>query len=101
MNMHKTNTKWLVHSLSTFGARTSHGLLRIHKTQNGSDLGEATTIPLRVFFASLHMGHIQMAFVSGLPSGSPEIPTTGILATLGTHNFMCKPSIAMRSEEKL
>jgi len=40
-------------------------------------------------------------FVLGLPSGSPEIPTTGTPKTLGAHNFACKPSIYMRSEAKL
>ncbi len=40
-------------------------------------------------------------FVPGLPSGSPEIPTTGILATLKAYNFLCKPPIAMRSKAKL
>ncbi len=40
-------------------------------------------------------------FVPRLPSGSPEIPSTGIPATLRAHNFLCRPPIAMRSEAKL
>jgi hypothetical protein len=40
-------------------------------------------------------------FVSKLPSESPEIPIVGALATLGAHNFTCRPSIEMRSEKKL
>ncbi len=40
-------------------------------------------------------------FVSGLPSGSPEIPIVGTLVTLRAHNFACRPLIAMRSKEKL
>jgi hypothetical protein len=44
-----------------------------HKTHHGLDLGEATTFPLIVYFVPLHEAHIQMAFISRLPSGSPEI----------------------------
>ncbi len=40
-------------------------------------------------------------FVPGLPSQSPKIPTTGILATLEAHNFVCKPLIEMRFKKKL
>ncbi len=40
-------------------------------------------------------------FVLGLPSESPEIPTIGILAILGAHNFACKPPIKMSFETKL
>ncbi len=37
-------------------------------------------------------------FVPKLPSGGPKIPKVGTLATLGAHNFACKPSIEMRSK---
>jgi hypothetical protein len=40
-------------------------------------------------------------FVSGLTNGSFEIPRIGTLATLGTHNFVCRPLIAMRSQKKV
>jgi len=40
-------------------------------------------------------------FVSGLPSGSLEIPTIGTFVILGPRNFMNKPPIEMRSEAKL
>jgi len=40
-------------------------------------------------------------FVLGLPNGSPEIPIVGTPATLGAHNFVCRPLIEMMSEEKL
>jgi hypothetical protein len=48
---------WLVHSLSTFSARTNHKQTRTHKThktQHGSDLGEATTFPLIIYFVPSH-----------------------------------------------
>jgi hypothetical protein len=40
-------------------------------------------------------------FIPGLPNGSLKIPKVGISMTLGAHNFECKPSIEMRSKEKL
>jgi len=40
-------------------------------------------------------------FVSRLPNGSPKIPKVGTLATLGAHNFVCRPPIEMRSKSKL
>jgi len=60
-------TSWLVHSWSTFGARTNHGQIPIHKTHHGLDLGEATTFPLIIYFVPLHEAHIQMAFCLGTP----------------------------------
>jgi len=40
-------------------------------------------------------------FVRGLPSGSLEILTIGTSATLGAHNFTCRPPIDMKFEAKL
>jgi len=56
-----------MHNWSTFGARTSHGQIRIHEIHHGPDLGEATTFPLIVYFVPLHKAHIQMAFCLGIP----------------------------------
>jgi hypothetical protein len=44
-----------------------------------------------------------MVFCPGttrLPSGSPEIVTTGTSTTLKAHNFLCRPLIVMQSEAK-
>jgi hypothetical protein len=60
-------TSWLVHSLNTFGARMSHGQIRIHKTHHGPNLKEATTFPFMIYFVPLHKAHIQMAFCPGTP----------------------------------
>ncbi len=60
-------TSWLVHGLSTFGARTNHGQTQTHKTHHGLDLGEATTFPLIVYFVPFHEAHIQMAFCPKTP----------------------------------
>jgi hypothetical protein len=81
-------------SLSTFGAKTSHGQTRTHKTHHGPDLGETTTFPLIVYFMLLHEAHIQMTLCL-------EIPKVGTLATLRPYNFECRPPIKMRSKTKL
>jgi len=89
-----------MHSWNTFGARTSHGQTRTHKTHHSPNLGEATTFSLIVYYVLLHEAHIQMAFfVPGLPSGSPKIAKVGTPTTLRPHNFMCKHPIEMRSKQ--
>jgi hypothetical protein len=64
-------TSWLVHSLSTFGARTSHGQTRTHKIHHGLNLGEATTFPLIVFSMLGHKSNTQMSFC-------PKTPKLGV-----------------------
>jgi hypothetical protein len=86
-----------MHSWNTFGVRTSHRQTRTHKTHHGLDLGESTTFPLILYFVPLHEAHIQMTFC---PESS-EIAQVGTFVTLGLHNFVCKPSIAMMSKAKL
>jgi hypothetical protein len=72
-----------MHSLNTFGARTSHGQTRTHKTQHGPNLGEATTFPLILYYVPLREAHIQMTFFLGFPNGSFEISKVKTPATLG------------------
>ncbi len=62
MNLHKLNTRWLVHSWNTFGVRTNLVQPQTHKTHHGPDLGEATTFPLILYFVALYEGLIQMIF---------------------------------------
>ncbi len=66
-DLHKINPKWLVHSYNTFGARTSHGQLRLTIFTRAQTWGEATTFPLIVYSAALHGGHIQMTFCPKTP----------------------------------
>jgi hypothetical protein len=94
-------TSWLVHNLSTFGAKTSHRQTWTHKIHHGPDLGEATTFPFIVYYVAGHTASIQMAFFTGFPSGSPEIPKVGTPTTLGAHNFVFRPLIEMRFKTKL
>ncbi len=68
-----------------------------HKTHHNSDLEEAITFRLIIYSMP---NHGNKTHVSELPSGSPEIPKVEIFATLGAHNFVCRPLIEMRSKEK-
>jgi hypothetical protein len=45
----------------------SHGQIQIHKIHHNSELGEAITFPLIVYFVPGHMTSIQMAFCPGTP----------------------------------
>jgi hypothetical protein len=65
-DLHKTNTKWLMHSWSTLGTKTSHGRPWTHKTHHGPDSEEATTFPHIVYCAPLHGTLIQMTFCPGM-----------------------------------
>ncbi len=60
----KPNTKWLVHSWNIFSVKTHHEQTQTH---HGSNLGEATTFPLIVYYMPLHKTHIQMAFCPRTP----------------------------------
>jgi hypothetical protein len=60
-------TSWLVHRWSTFGVKTSHGQTWTHKIHHGSDLGEATTFPLIIYFVPGHETNTQMSFCPGTP----------------------------------
>ncbi len=60
-------TSWLVHSLSAFGARMSHGQTWTHKIHHDLDLGGATTFPLIVYSVLGHGTSTQMTFRPGTP----------------------------------
>jgi len=56
-----------MHNQNTFGAQTSHGETRTHKTHHDLDLGEATTFPLIVYFVLGHGTNTQISFCPGTP----------------------------------
>jgi hypothetical protein len=89
-----------MHSLSTFGVRMSHGQPRTHKIHHRLYLREATTFPLIVFFAALHDNHIQMAFCPRTSKWESQNSHSWDSRDFGAHNFVYRPSIAMRSEAK-
>jgi len=72
-----------------------------HKIHHGLNLGEATTFPLIVYFVPGHKTNTQMSFCPGILKWDLEISIIGFLATLGAHNFACRPLIEMRSKAKL
>ncbi len=125
-DLHKTNTKWLVHSWSTFGARMNHKQPGHTRLTTARTWGKPPPSPFIVYSAPLHRGHIKMAFCPGtpkwesrncnswdsqvgvlklqqlgLPSGSPEIAIVGTPTTLRAHNFLCRHLMAMRSISKI
>jgi hypothetical protein len=56
-----------MHDCTTFGVKMNHGQTQTHKTHQGSNLGEATTFPLIVYFVHGHGTSIQMTFCLGTP----------------------------------
>jgi hypothetical protein len=56
-----------MHSWSTFGAQTSHGQTRTHKTHHSPNLGKTITFPFIVFFVFGHRANTQMSFCLGIP----------------------------------
>jgi hypothetical protein len=62
MDLHKLNNKLVSAYLEHVGAQTSHGQTQTH---HDSNLGEATTFPLIVYFVLGHGTSTQMAFCFG------------------------------------
>jgi hypothetical protein len=93
--------KWLVHSWSTFGAKTSHGQHGHTRLTTARTWGSHHLPPYSILCASPRGLHPNGFSLPGLPRGSPEIPPVGIPGTLRAHNFLCKAPIAMRSKAKL
>ncbi len=60
-------TNWLLHRWSTFGVWTNDWQTQIHKTYHNSNLGEATTFPLIVYFVLSHETSTQMSFCPRTP----------------------------------
>jgi len=98
MDLHKTNTRWLVHNWSIFGARTNHEQLKLTRFTTARTWGKPPPSPLYYTLCLFTRPTSKWHFVSGLPNGSFKIAKVGTLATLGPHNFVCKSSIEMRSK---
>jgi hypothetical protein len=106
MDLYKPNNKLVNAQLEHFGARTNHGQPRTNKTHHGSDLGEATTFPLMIYFVHGHKTSTQMSFCLRTPtweSGNSQSLDSHYfgIPTLGAHNFVCKPPIEVRFQAKL
>jgi hypothetical protein len=78
LNLQKPNTRRLVHSWSTFGARTSHGQPQTLKTHHGPNLGETTTFPPYSILCSSSPGPHPNGFLSeDFQMGIPKFPQLG------------------------
>jgi hypothetical protein len=53
--------------LNTFGVGMNHGQIQTPKIHHNSDLREATTFHLIVYFVPFHEARIQMTFCLGTP----------------------------------
>jgi hypothetical protein len=68
-----------VHSLSTFGAKTNHEQIQIHKTHHGPNLREAITFPLySIFCASSQGPHPNGILSQDSQTGVPKFPKWGL-----------------------
>ncbi len=100
MNLYKTNTRWLVHSQSTFGVRTSHGQLG-HTRLTTAQLGGSHHLPPYSILCSSPWGPHPNGFLfRDCQIGILKFPQLGF-RDLEVHNLACKPSITMRPKEKL
>jgi hypothetical protein len=78
----------LMHNLNTFGARTSHGQTRTHKTHHNPNLGEAITFPFMVYYVPIHEAHIQITFCPRTPKmGIPKFPKLKLSGFWGPITF--------------
>jgi len=62
--LHTTHTKWLVHSWSTLGAKTSHGQHGHTRLTTARTWGKPPPSPLIVYSVAGHGAYIQMTFLS-------------------------------------
>ncbi len=97
--LHTTHTKWLVHSWSTLGAKTSHGQHGHIRLTTARTWGKPPPYSILCGWPwSLHPNDFSLP---GLPSGSPEILPVGTPATMEPHNFVNRPLIEVWFEAKL
>ncbi len=87
------NWNTLVHGQVT----SNHGLTRLMTARTWR---KPSPSPLQYTLCMARGSSPRCHFVPRLPSGSPEILKVGTFATLGAHNFVCRPLIKMTSEAK-
>jgi hypothetical protein len=79
----------LMHIWSIFCSQMSHKHIQIHKIHHFLDLGETTTIPLKVVFVTHHEGYIKIAFSWDFLVGSWTICEIGTPTIFDKYNFLC------------
>ncbi len=81
--------------------RQTMGKFRFTRLTTAHTWGKPPPSPLKYVLCLSTGATSKWHFVSRLQNGSPEIPKVGTPTTLGPDNFVCKPSIVMRSKAKL
>jgi hypothetical protein len=75
MGLHTTHTKWLVHSWSTFGARTSHGQHGHTRLTTARTWGSYHLPPYSILWTSPRGPHPNGFSIPGVPkSRQPGLP---------------------------
>jgi hypothetical protein len=92
---------WSMHSWSIFDAWMNHGHTQTHKIHHSPNLGEATTFLFIIFLIGHKGPHPNVILSRDSQVESLKVFKIGIPSTLERHNFLCRPSTEMRSEEKL
>jgi hypothetical protein len=94
-DLHKSNNKLVSAELQRFWCTNPQDSPRLKFA------GSHHLPPYSIICVCSRGQHLNVIFVPKLPSGSHKIPKIGTLTTLKSHNFVCKPLIEVRSEEKL
>jgi hypothetical protein len=87
IDLHKTNTRWLVHSWSTFGARTSHGQLGFTRLIMTRTWGSHHLPPYSILCASPRGPHPNDILSWDSQVGVPKFPNLGLPRFWGPITF--------------
>ncbi len=100
-DLHKPNNTLISAQFEHFWCQDKPRATSISQDSPRPGLGETTTSSLQYFLRFSTGATSKWHSVLGLSSGSSRIATIEILATLGAHNFVCRPPTMMRSKAKL
>ncbi len=76
--LHKTNTKWLVHSWNTFGVRTSYGQLGHTRLTTARTWGKPPPSPYSILYTSPRGPHPNGFLSQDSQVGVPKLPRLGL-----------------------
>jgi hypothetical protein len=79
MNLHKTNTRWLMHNWNTFGVRTSHKQFRFTRLTTVQTWGSHHLPPYNIFYSSPWGPHLNGFLSWDSQVGISKFPQLGIL----------------------
>ncbi len=90
-----------MHNRSTLVHERTMGKHELTRFTMARTWGKPTPSPLQYTLCMATKPTPKCHFVLRLPSGSPEILKVGSPTTLKAYNFVCRPSIEMKSQAKL